>query len=537
MLRGIGLGILAVATAVAKPNILFIMSDDHTSQAIGAYGGRLAPLNPTPTIDRLAREGMRFENAFCTNSICTPSRATILTGQYGHINEVHDLHGRLPPAQQYLPIEMKRLGYETAMIGKWHLKEEPAAFDYYNVLPGQGSYMNPVLYEKSEGTAAPEVEEPRGRSRFGLKQEYDGHSSDVITDVTLRWLRDRDDSKPFFLMHHFKAPHDMFTFAPRYADHLSDAFIPEPASLYYNANNGSVATRGKNDSLRHVIGSSVSHRNPNRNMGQHMKIDPDLPDPEYAHQAYQEYLKRYLRCVKGVDDNVRRLFDYLEAEGLMDETIIVYTGDQGFMLGEHDYIDKRWMYEESMRMPLLIRYPAMIAANSRIDALVNNADFAPTLIGLAGGEAPEYMQGENFAPMLKTGLEPADWRTGTYYRYWMHMAHAHANPAHFGIRTKRYKLIFFYGADYMKRFKDGNWPTDRIAFSVKRPFEFFTPPGWELYDLQTDPHEMNNLYGRAGFGEIVADLKQQLVELRSELGEDDTHYPHIQQIIDAHWDD
>ncbi len=520
--------------AQEKPNILYIMSDDHTSQAFGVYGSRLAKLNPTPTIDRLAHEGILFENAFCTNSICTPSRATIMTGQYSQVNGVQDLNGRLKAENQYLAHEMKKLGYETAIIGKWHLKEAPEAFDYYNVLHGQGSYFNPVLYEKGSDETV-EVKKGKGVETVSGHQ-YEGHSSDVIADATLRWLKGRDNKKPFFLMHHFKAPHDMFEFAPRYADYLENTEIPEPASLYYNCNNGSAATKGENGDMIHNIGSSVSHRNENRNMGQHMKIDQSIPDPEYAHQAYQEYLKRYLRCVKGVDDNVKRIFDYLEKEGLMDNTIIIYTGDQGFMLGEHDYIDKRWMYEESMRMPFLVRYPKMISAGTRTDAIINNTDFAPTIIDLAGGKVPEYMQGRSFKSILATGKEPVDWRDATYYRYWMHMAHAHANPAHFGVRTKDYKLIFFYGCDYMKRRKETNWPNEKIPFSVKLPFEYFTPPGWELYDMRSDPFEMNNLYGKSGYETITADLKEKLKALRYEFNETDEKYPFIQQIIDENWD-
>lgn len=522
------------AMAQDKPNILYIMSDDHTSQAFGVYGSRLAKLNPTPTIDRLAHEGILFENAFCTNSICTPSRATIMTGQYSQANGVLDLGGRLKTENQYLAHEMKKLGYETAVIGKWHLKEAPEAFDYYNVLPGQGRYFNSVLYEKGS-TETVDIER-QGKTEKILGHQYKGHSSDIITDQSLKWLKGRDRTKPFFLMHHFKAPHDMFEFAPRYADYLENTQIPEPASLYYNRNNGSMATRGENEDMIPHIGSSVSHRNQNRNMGQHMKIDQNIPDPEYTHLAYQDYLKRYLRCVKGVDDNVKRIFDYLEKEGLMDNTIIIYTGDQGFMLGEHDYIDKRWMYEESMRMPFLVRYPKMIKAGTTTDAIINNTDFAPTIIDMAGGNAPDYMQGKSFKEILTTGKEPQDWRTATYYRYWMHMAHAHANPAHFGIRTKRYKLIFFYGCDYMKRRKESNWPDEKIPFSTKKPFEYFTPPGWELYDLDNDPHELNNLYNQRGYEKITSSLKKELRSIRSDFKETDENYPHIQSIIDAHWD-
>lgn len=523
-------------TAIAqdKPNILYIMSDDHTSQAFGVYGSRLAKLNPTPTIDRLAHEGILFENAFCTNSICTPSRATIMTGQYSQTNGVLDLGDTLKPDRQYLAHEMKKLGYETAIIGKWHLKEAPEAFDYYKVLHGQGSYFDPILYEKGS-TETVEVER-RGETQSISGHQYTGHSSDVIADQTLKWLEERDQTKPFFLMHHFKAPHDMFEFAPRYADYLENTEIPEPASLYYNRNNGSVATRGKNGNMIQHIGSSVSHRNQNRNMGQHMEIDQDITDPEYTHLAYQEYLKRYLRCVKGVDDNVKRIFDYLEKEGLMDNTIIIYTGDQGFMLGEHDYIDKRWMYEESMRMPFLVRYPKMIKAGTRTNAIINNTDFAPTIIDLAGGKVPDYMQGKSFKQILSTGKEPENWRQATYYRYWMHMAHAHANPAHFGIRTQEYKLIFYYGCDYRKRRKDTHWPDEKVSFSTKIPYEYFTPPGWELYDIVNDPFEMNNLYGEPGYEKITAELKKKLQSLRSELNETDEKYPHIQAIITENWD-
>jgi uncharacterized sulfatase len=504
--------------AADRPNILFIMSDDHTSQAIGAYGRRLASLDPTPTIDRLAKEGMLFENVFCNNSICTPSRASIITGQYPQSNGVLDLDGSIPPEEQYLPQEMAKLGYQTAMIGKWHLKAEPAAFDYYCVLPGQGDYFDPTF-------------RVRGSKEWGENTiQYEGHSSDNITDISLEWLsKGWDRSKPFFLMHHFKAPHDMFEFAPRYADYLEETQIPEPPSMYYNGNNGSVGTRGFNDELIHDIGSSISHRNVIRNMGMHMDIDPSIPDPAYTHLAYQEYLKRYLRCVKGVDDNVERLFDFLESEGLMDNTIILYTGDQGFMLGEHDYIDKRWMYEESMRMPFLVRYPKLVEAGSTADALINNTDFAPTMIELAGGKTPGYMQGTSFKDVLETGEEPANWRKGTYYRYWMHMAHRHANPAHFGIRTKDYKLIFFYGRYY----KDLGESANIEGWGSR--YDFDTPPSWEFYDMKNDPFEMDNRYRDEKHQRTIRQMKGQLARLRKELNETDEDYPDIQAIIDEYW--
>lgn len=517
-----------------KPNIIYIMADDHTTQGFGVYGSRLASLNPTPTIDRIGKEGIIFDNAFCTNSICTPSRASIMTGQYGQVNGVKDLGGILPVDRQYLAHEMKSLGYNTAIVGKWHLKDAPEAFDYYNVLPGQGDYHNPTLYSNEETGEKKSMRFEKGLTREVNATTYKGHSSDVITDKSLEWLDEkRDKSKPFFLMHHFKAPHDFFEHAKRYNDYLADTEIPEPASLWDNTGNGSIATRGYNDSMMDTIGSSVGHRNIIRNMGMHMNIDPKIPDPEYKKLAYQEYLKRYLRCVKGVDDNVKRLFDYLEKEDLMDNTIIIYTGDQGFMLGEHDYIDKRWMYEESMRMPFLVRYPKTIKAGTRTNAIINNTDFAPTILDLAGGKTPEYMQGSSFKEVLETGKEPKDWQQETYYRYWMHMAHKHSNPAHFGIRTKDYKLIFFYGRDYKKRNnKAQKWANHPSSLSFVE-----TPVAWEFYDLKKDPKEMDNKYGNEAYTDIIKDLKVRLAALRTKVKENDTEYAAIQKSIDEHWND
>lgn len=518
---------------VDQPNIIYIMSDDHTTQGIGAYGSRLATLNPTPTIDRIANEGVLMQNVFCTNSICTPSRASIMTGQYGQVNGVVDLSGSLKPENQYLAIEMGKLGYQTAMIGKWHLKHAPEAFDYYNVLPGQGDYFNPTLYSR-DGGEKKEIKFEEDITREVNATKYKGHSSDVITDVSLDWLKNkRDKTKPFFLMHHFKAPHDFFEYAPRYENYLADVNIPEPASLWDNKNNGSIGTKGINNTLIDTIGSSIGHRNVIRNMGMHMKIDPNIPDPEYKRLAYQEYLKRYLRCVKGVDDNVKRLFTYLEEEGLMDNTIIVYTGDQGFMLGEHDYIDKRWMYEESMRMPFLVRYPKNIKAKSKIGAIVNNTDFAPTLIEMGGGKTPDYMQGKSFKQIIETGKEPEDWKKETYYRYWMHMAHQHNNPAHFGIRTKDYKLIFFYGKDYNI---ERNTEAQDWAHNPESMSDFETPPAWEFYDLNKDPKEMDNKYGDEKYASIISDLKQRLKKLRAEVKEDDSQFPQIEEVVKEYWD-
>ena len=502
-----------------RPNVLFIMSDDHCAQAIGAYGSRLAKLDPTPTIDRLAAEGLLFESAFCTNSICTPSRASIMTGQYSQTNGVLTLDESLPPERHSLAIEMKKAGYRTAMLGKWHLKTEPVHFDDYKVLPGQGKYFDPVFREKSKGNW------PENLVR------YEGHSSDVITDLAIDWFEGREeDDEPFFMMLHYKAPHDMFEYAPRYAEYLANVEVPEPESLYEQPEFGSVATRGEDDSLIHRIGTSVSPRHPVRNYGRDFEIDPDLPERERTHLAYQAYLKAYLRCVKGIDDNLARLFDCLRERGLMDNTVILYTGDQGFMLGEHDYIDKRWMYEESMRMPLIVRYPPMVPAGTRTDLLVNNTDFAPTMLDLAGVRVPDSMQGRSFATALE-GERPEDWRTATYYRYWMHMTH-HDVPAHFGIRTPRYKLIFYYGRALPKYRGRKSMPWLEDSFLVEP-----TPPGWEFYDLQEDPHELVNRYDEPAYSGTIAKLKQELKRVRQELNETDADYPEFQKVIDEHWDD
>jgi uncharacterized sulfatase len=499
-----------------QPNIIYIMADDHTSQAIGAYESRLAKLNPTPNIDALAKEGIIFKNAFTTNSICTPSRASIITGQYSQTNGILDLDGKLNTEKEYLPMEMKKLGYTTAIIGKWHLKNEPSAFDYYKVLQGQGKYFNPSFLEKGKGSW------PKN------KVKTTGHSSDVITDITLDYLKHRNKKKPFFIMHHYKAPHDMFESAPRYKDYLSDVEIPEPASLYYQPNFGSEATMGKNGKMRTVVGSTISDRHLKRNYV-NMLLKDTVSGQRATHLAYQEYLKRYLRCVKGVDDNLGRLFDYLKKEGLWNNTIIVYTADQGMMLGEHDMIDKRWMYEESMRMPFIMHYPKMIKAGSKTDLIINNTDFAPTLIELAKGKKPDYMQGMSFINTLE-GKAEKDWRTATYYRYWMHNIH-HWVPAHFGVRTAQYKLIFYYSKHYLP---ESEWSKFYWSKEMKS-IGYNTPVAWEFYDLKNDPEELNNQYNNPKHKAIIDSLKEEILKQRIELNETDKNYPEIQKVIDKNW--
>lgn len=489
----------------SKPNFIYIMSDDHAAHAIGAYGGRFAKLNPTPSIDRLAKEGMLFENCFATNSICTPSRACVLTGQYNHINKVYDLRGSLEAKQQYLPFEMKKAGYQTAMIGKWHLEAEPSAFDYYCVLPGQGKYFDPDFLVRGDKPWPKNVIQRKGE-----------HSSDAMLELVLDWMKTkRDPARPFFLMYHEKAPHDMFDHAPRYADYLKDIDIPEPESLWKQSAFGSIATRGHDDELLPYIGIGVGTRHARQKLMKAWGHDTQPTNEARTRATYQDYLKRYLRCVKGVDDSLARFFDYLRSSGLMDNTVIVYTSDQGMMLGEHDYSDKRWMYEESQRMPLIIRYPHSIKPGTRTDAIIENVDFAPTLLDFAGAKPPDYMQGRSFKAICETGAKPIDWRTAAYYRYWMHMVHCD-NPGHVGIRTKDHKLIFFYGMG-----RDDKFPR--------------TPPGWELYDLNRDPNELVNVYDEPAYAQVVSNLKQQLAERRRQVGDDGNDYPEIEAVLQEFW--
>ena len=499
-----------------RPNILFIMSDDHTAQAIGAYATILKGLDPTPTIDSIAAEGICFDNAFCTNSICTPSRACIITGQYNHINGVFDLGGNIPPEKQVLPILMREAGYQTAIIGKWHLKVEPN-YDYYKVLPGQGKYFDTEFRIQGD--------KPWPKNTVA----YPGsHSTDVITDAALDWFKNkRDPDKPFFVSHHYKAPHDYFESNPRYDDYLADVEIPEPDSLWSKPNTwGSIATRGHHDELVPHIGTSIGRRNPRRSYAADLpKKFPDefkweykdasLSDYDIKRLAYQAYLKKYLRCVKGVDENLKRIIDYLKAENLYDNTLVIYTGDQGFWLGEKDYQDKRWAYDPSQRMPFIVRYPKAIPAGTRSDAIVENVDYPALMLDYAGVEIPDAMQGRSFRKICETGKEPEGWKQAAYYRYWMHMAH-HDNPGEMAIRTKSHKLIYFYGCN------------DKG--------EDQTPPAWELYDLAKDPDELNNVYDDPAYAQTRDELKTQLSQLRQDIGDDGSHYPKCEAVVREFWD-
>jgi arylsulfatase A-like enzyme len=446
------------------------MSDDHTSQAISAYGGILAEVCPTPNIDRLAQEGMLFHNCFVTNSICTPSRAAIMTGTYAHKNGVYKFTA-LDQSQPMLPKMLQESGYNTALVGKYHLHSNPVGLDHFSVLPGQGDYHNPEFIETGNL-------HPSGWIQQAKMTRYQGHSSDVIADRALEFLIEkRDKDKPFMLFCHFKAPHDNWEYAERYSDFLEDVEIPEPETLFDDYDGRSDALK---NTLQYIGSSWGNHTN-------FLEETAHLEGVAKKKMQYQLYMKKYLRCVKGVDDNVGRILEYLDQSGLAKNTMVVYTGDQGFYLGEHGLYDKRFMYEEALRMPFLMRWPDQIEEGSVSEGMILNVDFAPTLLEAAGLEAHPEMQGRSFMPLTEGNIPP-DWRESMYYRYYY--SHFETEP-HFGIRTTRYKLICF----------------DRIG-------------QWELYDLENDPIEMKNLYDHPDYQELVAELKDELMQLQMQLGDD-----------------
>lgn len=485
-----------------RPNILYIMADDHAANAVSAYGSRLAEVFKTPNMDRIADEGIRLCNFFSTNSICTPARATVMTGQYGHISGVRTLADAWNPETGLNLAELLRqAGYETSMFGKWHLHCEPAGFDEYKYLSaagGQGTYQDPEFTEKSRGVV-----------------NYEGYVTDIITDMTLDWLRARAGSEqPFFLMCHHKAPHDFWEYAERH-EHLFDGIdIPVPDSLFEDKSHRSEASRD--------YGSSVTPRSKIRSLYADFCRPNYVTGPltgtenmtfeEKGLAAYQKYLKDYLRTVAGIDDCVGALLAELETQSILDDTIVIYTSDQGMFLGEHDYQDKRWSFEESLRSPFLVRYPREIAPGSVTDDLMTNLDIAPTLLDYAGAAVPEAMQGFSLRRML-AGDPNASKRDAIYFRYWMHLAHRHHNPAHYGIRTQRWKLIFYYG----------------LPLDAKGAVDETSPAGWELYDMQNDPYELKNLCGDSQYAAIVAELRQQLHELKQQYDDTDESYPELQQ--------
>lgn len=491
-----------------QPNILFIMSDDHAAKAISSYQSILADIAPTPNIDRIAREGALLRNCFVTNSICTPSRAAILTGQYGNINGVKTLADDFDRERNNVAKILQAGGYQTAMIGKWHLHTEPSGFDYYNVLPGQGLYHNPRLKEKGK----PWKDHKKGG------EVYDGYVTDVITDQALKWLENRDKNKPFFMMCNHKAPHGLWEYAERHENLFDGVTIPEPKSLFEDKSHRSIATRD--------YGTTLSETNPIRNRVQRMEnpkwptgqlITSDKTSKEKTRAAYQKYLKDYLRCCAAIDENVGRILDYLDSNDLSENTVVIYTSDQGMFLGEHDWVDKRWIYEESLQMPFLVRYPSEIRSGALNEDITLNIDFAPTFLDYAGIEIPDDMQGQSFRSNL-VGKTPSDWRKSMYYRYWMHRAH-HDVPGHYGIRTKHYKLIFYYG----------------LALDASGANPEASPPGWELYDLYHDPQELKNVYDDPVYSQVITELKTELLMLKTKYNDTDYKYPELMSVRELHW--
>jgi len=473
-----------------KPNILFIMTDDHALAAISAYQGYLANVAPTPNIDRIANEGMRFNNMFCTNSICGPSRASILTGQYAHVNGFYKNEGGgdFDGSQQTFPKILQKNGYETAVIGKWHLGTAPTGFDYFKVLfnkEGQGSYFNPVFEMANDS-----IVEEKGK-----------YSTTVIKEDAINWLKNRKDSeKPFMLMYQFKAPHRPWDPAPEYADYLKDVTIPHPTTFNDDYKGRKAAKEAWMKIDGHMNRKDVKIKPPKglteeeliawnkfgNEDGEFWTPDEKMTDAERKNWKFQRYIKDYLRVVKGVDDAIGDMLNYLDENNLAENTIVVYTSDQGFYLGEHGWFDKRFMYEESMHMPLLVRYPKKIKAGSVNDDLVLNIDYGPTLLDIAGIKSPENMQGKSFVPILENQTKKM-FRDAVYYHYFEFPYWHHVQP-HYGIRTERYKLIHYY----------------------------YDMDEWELFDLEKDPNEVNNIIKNAENKILIANLKVRLKELKKE---------------------
>ena len=482
----LGASALAQGTRAGRPNIVYIMTDDHAAHAIGAYGSRV---NKTPNMDRLAREGALLNSVFATNSICTPSRAAILTGQYAHINGV-TMFNRFDGSRMTVARLLQQGGYHTGMIGKWHLGSDPAGFDRWNILPGQGVYANPVFY-----TAASET-------------TYAGrYVTDVITDLAVDFLANRPRNKPFFLMMHHKAPHRPWDPDDAHADHSAAQRIPEPVTFRdgyetrtdaLHENRQRVATDLNNRDLKLAPPAGLQ----GQELARWFLVKPDtvttsrdgrtvtLTGEALVRWKYQRYMQDYLATVQSVDESVGRVLAYLDRAGLARNTIVVYTSDQGFFLGDHGLFDKRFMYEESIRMPFLVRWPAGIRAGTKSDAMALNIDFAPTFLEAAGLPVPAEMQGRSLLPLLRRRT-PANWRTSMYYRYY-HDPGDHNTRAHYGVRTRTHKLIYF-------------WKKDQ----------------WELFDLVNDPFELHNLYGEPGQEALTASLKAELARLKREVRDDD----------------
>ncbi|QZT37467.1 sulfatase [Halosquirtibacter xylanolyticus] len=486
-----------------QPNIIVIMADDHATNAISAYGSHLASVAPTPNIDRIANEGVLLNHCFSTNAICTPSRATLLTGQYNHINNVRTLKDHFYPKEDHLAQIMQKNGYQTAIFGKWHLHSEPTGFDQWQVLPSQGHYFDPEFKVKGYD------KDTSYEDRKMVKQK--GYVTDIITNLSLKWLKNRDTESPFMLMVHQKAPHALWEYHPKYRSLFKGITLPEPPSLFEDKTHRAKETIVKQNDL---------HRLAQRMSGQ-IKISSvhnytewptgaldieGLSEHDMIKATYQKYLKDYLRCVASVDEGVGKILDYLDQNNLTENTIIIYTSDQGMFLGEHEYLDKRWFFEEGIRMPFMIKWPKELSHDQKRNHIISNVDFAPTILDMCGINTPSRMQGKSFLPVLKD--ENTDWENLLYYRYWMHRD---MTPAHFGIRTPNYKLIYYYGMNL-----------DTHSFGHPN-----SKPAWEFYDLKNDPHEINNQYRNANYRKTIDSLKIVLEMKRQKVKDYDLQYPDL----------
>ena len=483
-----------------QPNIIFIMSDDHAYQAISAYGHGL---NNTPHIDRIAEEGALFTRAFVTNSICAPSRAVMLTGKHSFVNGKVDNLQAFDWDQDNFAKQLQQAGYQTAMIGKIHLDGLPQGFDYSNVLPGQGQYYNPDFIENGE------------------KKQYYGYCTQITTDIALDWLKNkRDQDKPFLMLYHHKAPHRTWMPEEKYLDLFEKRTFTPPANFFDSYENRPVAAAHEMGIFEHMDvvydlkmldeeeEIQTRYRPYAQNIYNRMDDEQraawdahykplieefkslDLEGEELALWKFNRYMRDYLATIQTVDDGVGEVLDYLDEAGLAENTIVAYTSDQGFYLGEHGWFDKRFMYEESFRTPLLMRYPKEIEAGTVISELIQNLDFAATFLDYANTPVPEDIQGESFRK-LASG-ESSDWRDAIYYTYYEYPGE-HNVQRHHGIRTDRYKLIHFY----------------------------YDSGTWELYDLETDPSEMNNLYNNPDYEDVQEEMHRKLVEVRQKYGDSD----------------
>ncbi|HEY0674104.1 MAG TPA: sulfatase [Longimicrobiales bacterium] len=470
--------------AQQRPNILFIYADDHAAHAVSAYRAHLPyalDLPATPNLDRLAREGMLFRNAFVTNSICGPARAAVLTGQYGHLSGVMTNADSLHPTYTTFPGLLRAGGYQTALIGKWHLWNRPSGFDHYEILRGQGAYYNPIILSAGDSV------------------QPTGYTQDIIADRALRWLDGAQrDTRPFMLMLHFNAPHRFWDPGPTELPLYRDIDLPEPATLFDEGMGRAFKTTDAEMTIaQDLMARDLKLVEPNNLNESQLAEWRRWYGPENAAFAaagltgtalvrwkYQRYIKDYMRAVAGIDRNVGRVLVELQRRGLLDNTVIIYSSDQGFFLGDHGWFDKRWMYEESLRTPLLVRWPGVVRAGSVAEQLVMNLDFAQTILDIAGVQPTAGMQGMSFLPILQ-GRTPA-WRDAIYYQYFAY-PDWHMVQRQYGVRDRRYKLIHFYEQDK-----------------------------WELFDLESDPHELRSVYGQPPYADVEAELKGKLAALREQ---------------------